>query len=99
MSGTIIASASMMSMIGNTLHNPSLLPLLEAIMRAPLLLLPVPDAMVRRSYMDLFQWLLNERNLLALGLYRNSHADPFWRRDEEMLFYTFTGPPAFDTVV
>jgi len=97
-----VASVVMTSLLANTLHNPSLVEFFEALVQAPFLLLPMPGVWDRRSYADVSLWLLNEKNLIALGLYRSSHASLFEKASEEAMpaqHYMFSAPPAYDTVV
>merc|ERR1712032_125170 len=97
-----VASVVMTSLLANTVHNPSLVEFFEALVHAPLLLLPMPAAWDRRNYADVSLRLLTDKNLIALGLYRSSHASLFEKANQEALpaqHYMFSAPPAYDTVV
>jgi hypothetical protein len=105
MNGQIFLSSAMTSFIANTLYNPELVQLIGSLMQAPLLLLPLPAMWERRAYCDLVAWLLNKRNLLALGLFRNgqaAEAGAFGKPVDETTpshYYIFTAPPAYMTLV
>jgi hypothetical protein len=105
MTGQIFLSSAMTAFVANTLYNPELVQLIGSLMQAPLLLLPLPQMWERRAYCDLVAWLLRNRNLLAMGLYRNgqaAEAGAFGKPVDETTpshHYIFTCPPAYMTLV
>lgn len=102
MSGMVFVSAAMTQLLANALHNPSLVPLTQGLLRAPCSLLPVPDAWDRHAFAELYQWLLRERNILALGLYRSSlahHSEGKSTLGVLATRYFAAAPRAFDTLV
>jgi hypothetical protein len=105
MTGQIFIASSMTAIVANTLYNPGLVTLIDALIQAPILLLPLPAQWERRSYADLCVWLLRRRNLLALGLYRSATASDACATgmplDESIPthHYMFTAPPAYKTLV
>lgn len=104
MCGMVFVASSMTALVANTMHNHSLITLVGSLLESPFLLLHTPAVWQGQSYADLFEWLLKHRNLLALGVYRNSLS----AADEEMtnsdkkkpsLYYMSTAPPAYETIV
>merc|ERR1712228_498477 len=74
MRGQAFISSIVTTLMASTLYNPSILPLVDALMRAPMLVLPIEHAFVQKKYGEFCFWLLNNRNILALGLYRSASA-------------------------
>merc|ERR1719230_328794 len=72
MCGMVFVASAMTALVANTMHNHSLISLVSSLLQAPFLLLQVPVVWQGQSYADLCEWLLKQRNLLALGIYRNS---------------------------
>eukprot|EP00929_Paragymnodinium_shiwhaense_P022758 TRINITY_DN14444_c3_g1_i1.p1 TRINITY_DN14444_c3_g1~~TRINITY_DN14444_c3_g1_i1.p1 ORF type:complete len:1126 (+),score=244.01 TRINITY_DN14444_c3_g1_i1:182-3559(+) len=105
MKGQVFVSSSMTSFVANTFYNPSLVQLVQYLMQAPLLILPLPAAWERKSYADLSMWLLKNRNLLALGLYRSAQAAESGAFGQPLddnvptFHYMFTAPAAYKTLV
>lgn len=71
---------------------------------APFLLLHVPYVWQGQSYADLHEWLLKTKNLLALGIYRNSLSAvdaelAMTDQKKPSLYYMYTCPPSYETVV
>jgi len=103
MSGMVFVCSSITSLVANTLHNDCLIPMVANLLQAPFLLLNVPFVWVGQSYADLCGWLLKRRNLLPLGIYRNSTAPVELELNADnkrpSLYYMFTAPPAYKTVL
>merc|ERR1719158_1845395 len=74
MCGRVFVTSAMTAMVANTMHNHSLVSMVGALLEAPFLLLHVPFVWQGQSYADLCAWLMSKRNLLALGIYRNSQS-------------------------
>ena len=72
---------------------PTLNGLVKELVRSNILVVNVPNGWERRPYRDLFQWLLWEKNLLPMGIYRKASA----RRGD--MSYVFTSPPAEDVTL
>jgi calmodulin len=72
---------------------PALNKLVKELVRSHVLVVSVPNGWERRPYRDLFTWLLWEKNLLAMGLYRKASA----RRGD--VSYIFTCPPTEDVTL
>mmetsp|Transcript_66588 Transcript_66588/g.147465 ORF Transcript_66588/g.147465 Transcript_66588/m.147465 type:complete len:1184 (-) Transcript_66588:51-3602(-) len=105
MRGEVFVSTILTTLLANTLYNPSLVPLLHSLVKAPMLLLPLPAEWERKSYADFASWLLTERNILVLGMYRSaqaSQAAAFQRPLDESIpthHYVYTAPPAHSTTM
>merc|ERR1712032_106156 len=107
MAGMVFVTSAMTAMLANTMHNSSLITLVDSLLRAPFLLLQVPVVWQGQSYADLCEWLLKHRNLLPLGIYRNSGSaaavgaggDIEDGTKKASLYYMFTAPPAYVTVL
>merc|ERR1712232_82919 len=69
MKGQVFVASSMTAFVANTVYNPSLVRLVQSLLQAPMLILPLPAVWERKSYADLASWLLKNRNLIALGLF------------------------------
>merc|ERR1719498_2082537 len=104
MNGTVFVTSVMTALVGNTMHNRSMLTSVSALLQAPYLLLQVPHVWQGQSYADMCEWLIKNRNLLALGIYRNSNT----ALEEELntvdnkrpsVYYMFTAPPAYKTTL
>jgi hypothetical protein len=109
MSGMVFVASAMTALVANTIHNRSLISLIDSLLASPFLLLQVPVVWQGQSYADLCEWLMKHRNLLALGLYRNSESaaanaagptmDDGGNGRKPSLYYMFTAPPAYSTVL
>jgi hypothetical protein len=103
MCGMVFVASAMTALVANTMHNHSLISLVSSLLEAPFLLLHVPYVWQGQSYADLCEWLMKHRNLLALGIYRNSQAAAEETKSADSkkpsLYYVFTAPPAYKTVV
>lgn len=62
------------SMVANSMHSSSLVTIVEALIEAPMFMLDVPEAWEKSKYMDFSLWLMRDRGLLALGIYRSALA-------------------------
>uniref|UniRef100_A0A7S0AFR1 Uncharacterized protein n=1 Tax=Pyrodinium bahamense TaxID=73915 RepID=A0A7S0AFR1_9DINO len=99
MCGQVFMASALTTLTAGTVYNPSLVLLVQELLQAPLLLLPLPQVWERKSYGDFAVWLLRSRNLIALGIYRSSSAadaGPYGRVDvtAPTHYYTYTAPPA-----
>jgi hypothetical protein len=104
MCGMVFVTSSMTALVANALHNPCLIPLVGGLLEAPFLLLHIPFVWQGQSYADLCEWLLTHRNLLPLGIYRSSTTSPEQDLNSDgdkkpSLYYMFTAPPAYRTVL
>jgi len=105
MTGQVFIASSMTALVANTFYNPSLLGMVDSLMQAPMILLPLPAAWEKKTYALLVAWLLKKRNLLALGLIRSAQAaeaGAYGANLDESIpthHYVFTGPPAYKTLV
>lgn len=104
MNGTVFVTSVMTALVANSMHNHSMLSCTTALVQAPFLLLQVPHAWLSQSYSDLCQWLIKNRNLLALGIYRNSTSSAEAELNtadhkKPSLYYMFTAPPAYKTIL
>lgn len=105
MTGQVFLASAVTSFVANTLYNPELMQLVGSLMQAPLLLLPLPANWEKRAYCDLVAWLMRSRNLIALGIYRNSQASDagaFGKPVDETIpshHFMYTAPPAYMTLV
>ncbi|CAL1127983.1 unnamed protein product [Cladocopium goreaui] len=55
-------------------YNPNLVTMVDALMEAPMLMLEVPKVFYQARYSDFAIWLLRERGLMVLALYRSAEA-------------------------
>merc|ERR1719491_363750 len=97
MNGTVFFTSVMTALVANSMHNRSMLSCTTALVQ-------VPHAWLGQSYADLCQWLIKNRNLLALGIYRNSTSSAEAElntadRKKPSLYYMFTAPPAYKTIL
>lgn len=69
-SGQLFTPSIVTSLAASALCNPSLTLLIRALIGAHMILVPVPKDWETRTYSDLFVWCLQEKNILALGLWR-----------------------------
>jgi len=104
MNGTVFVTSVMTALVANSMHNRSMLSCTTALLQAPFLLLQVPLAWLGQSYSDLCMWLIKNRNLLALGIYRNSASSSEAELNtadhkKPSLYYMFTAPPAYKTIL
>jgi hypothetical protein len=100
--GTVFVVGAMTALLANTMHNRTLVGLISKLLEAPFLLLYVPAAWQGQSYADLCDWLMKARNLLPLGIYRNSSCTQDSGSDsanKPSLYYMFTAPPAYKTIM
>jgi hypothetical protein len=92
-SGRVFMSSSIAALCVGCYYMPSLNELVKHLMKTTILVVNVPGGWERRPYKDLFYWLLWEKNLLAIGLYRRSST----RRGDYS--YVFTNPPINDVTL
>merc|ERR1719335_1461794 len=69
-SGQLFTPSIVTSFAASALCNPSLTLLIRALLTANMLLVPVPTEWETRTYGDLYVWCLQQKNILALGLWR-----------------------------
>jgi hypothetical protein len=74
MRGQIFVAAIMPTLVANTLYNPTIARLVEGLLRAPMVLVPLPYEWERRYYSEFTVWLFRQSELLPLGLYRSAAA-------------------------
>lgn len=104
--GDMFVAGFLTSVVSNSLYTDSLTGMVLGIVeQSTLLSIPLPVEWVRHKYADLFLWLIRERNLLPLGLYRNS-ADSRETGDTDRghgsgpdIHYTATCPPGSTRLV
>merc|ERR1712087_936821 len=104
MRGQVFVAPAMTALMANAFYNESLVPLTNALLQAPMLLLPLPQIWERKSFAKLAAWLLATRSLLALGIYRSGQAaqvGPHGRIDPTIPthHYVYTAPPAHKTLM
>ncbi|CAK0844835.1 unnamed protein product [Prorocentrum cordatum] len=103
MRGQAFTSSFVTSLMASTLYNPSILVMVDALMRAPMMVLHVPFGFTQRTYGEFCFWLLSDRNILALGLYRSAtaaEADATGKPVDETKpthHFVYTAPQAFAT--
>jgi len=104
MAGIVFCTSIMTALVANSMHNRSMISSIGSLLSAPFVLLTVPFVWQGQNYADLCEWLLVHRNLLSLGIYRNSAscaeneiADSNNKRPS--LYFMFTCPPAYSTTV
>lgn len=103
MRGDMFVAGALTALVANTLYNPSLVPMVNAMIESSMLLLPLPVEWVRRTYEEFSAWLLDERDLLTLGIYRSSAAVKENEDGERVsitgptMHYMFTSPPGRTT--
>jgi hypothetical protein len=74
MRGQVFVASVMPALVANTLYNPSLIPLVDGLLHAPMVLVPLPSEWERHIYADFAIWLFNQQELLPLALYRSAQA-------------------------
>lgn len=74
MRGQVFMTSMMTCMMANSLYNPSLLWLIPVIAAAPMALIPLPAMWEKRLFGDFAIWLLREKGLLSVALYRSATA-------------------------
>jgi hypothetical protein len=104
MNGTVFVNSVMTSLVANSMHNHAMVSAVCALLKAPFLLLDVPVVWQGQSYADLHEWLIKSRNLLALGIYRNSLTPNDGESNSAdnkrpSVHYMFTAPPAYKTIL
>lgn len=101
MCGMVFVASAMTTLVANTVHNHSLVHLVANLLDSPFLLLHVPFVWQGQCYADLCEWLMKARNLLALGIYRNSQpaGEGADGGRKPSLYYMYTAPPAYRTTV
>merc|ERR1719313_10740 len=92
-SGRVFTSKAITSLSVGSYYMPALNKLVKELVQSHVLVVSVPNGWERRPYRDLFTWLLWEKNLLAMGIYRKASA----RRGDAA--YIFTSPPAGDVTL
>ncbi|KAF4678317.1 Calcium-activated potassium channel subunit alpha-1 [Perkinsus chesapeaki] len=75
--GQLFVGSVVTSLVANTFYNPSLALLVQQMISSRILMVLLPSAWAGRAYLDLFQHLILDRNLLAIGLFRAAEADQF----------------------
>ncbi|KAF4667502.1 Calcium-activated potassium channel subunit alpha-1 [Perkinsus olseni] len=70
--GQLYVGSVVTSLVANTFYNPSLAQLVQQMISSRILMVILPTAWAGRSYLDLFQHLILDRNLLAIGLFRTA---------------------------
>lgn len=106
-SGQMFTPSIVTSLAASALCNPSLTLLIRSLIQAHMLLVPVPKEWETRTYADLFTWCLQEKNILALGLWRagKSSASGVQERRESAdagpvkIHYLYAAPAATETRV
>jgi hypothetical protein len=93
--GNIITSLTV-----NTFYNPSLWELVHQMIKAEVVMVPLPRDWEGKSYIEYFGKLLRDDDLMPVGIYRKSEAAHRSRRDYaryKKWSYVFTAPPAKET--
>lgn len=104
-SGQLFVSSIVTNLAVGALYNPSLTLLVRELLAAQMLLVPVPLVWENHAFGELHQWLLTEKNLLVLGLYRTQKMESEESKGAQLdsglvsLSYFFMAPPASDTRV
>lgn len=74
MRGQVFYSSVVTSIVASSMYNPNLVTMVDALMEAPMLMLEVPQVFYQARYSDFAVWLLRERGLMVLALYRSAEA-------------------------
>lgn len=74
MRGQVFYSSVVTSIVASSMYNPNLVTMVDALMEAPMLMLEVPKVFYQARYSDFAVWLLRERGLMVLALYRSAEA-------------------------
>jgi hypothetical protein len=94
--GNIITSLTV-----NTFFNPSLWELVHQMIKAEVVMVPLPRDWEGKAYYEFFDKLLREDDLMAVAIYRLSEADHGRKKKEKVSYkewsYVFTAPPAKET--
>ena len=72
------------------MYNPNLITMVDALMEAPMLMIEVPKVFFQSRYNDFALWLMRERGLLALALYRSAEASQDRSSEEEIYMKCMT---------
>ena len=92
-------------MVANSMYNPTLVSLVDAMIECPMMLIEVPKAWNGCKYQDFVLWLLRERELLAFALYRSAngsqsaHTGDFLDVTLPSHHFVYTAPPGGITVL
>eukprot|EP00930_Biecheleria_cincta_P056569 TRINITY_DN42655_c0_g1_i1.p1 TRINITY_DN42655_c0_g1~~TRINITY_DN42655_c0_g1_i1.p1 ORF type:complete len:1205 (+),score=181.91 TRINITY_DN42655_c0_g1_i1:147-3617(+) len=105
LSGQVFHPSAVASMVANSLHNPTLISLVDAMIECPMMLIEVPKAWHGSKYQDFVLWLLRERELLAFALYRSAngsqsaHTGDYLDVTLPSHYFVYTAPPGNHTVL
>lgn len=70
--GRLFASSIVTSLAVNTYYNPSLAKLIEEMINSRIVMIDVGKGWNEESYYDLFQFVLEQRDLLPIGIFRRA---------------------------
>ncbi|CAJ1407266.1 unnamed protein product [Effrenium voratum] len=103
--GQVFFSAAATTMVASSMYNPNLITLIDALIEAPMFMIDVPKVFYQSRYQDLAIWLLRDRGLLALALYRSAeasqsaHTGDFLDQATPTHDFVYTCPDGSKTVV
>eukprot|EP00933_Yihiella_yeosuensis_P055175 TRINITY_DN5387_c0_g1_i1.p1 TRINITY_DN5387_c0_g1~~TRINITY_DN5387_c0_g1_i1.p1 ORF type:complete len:329 (-),score=28.95 TRINITY_DN5387_c0_g1_i1:145-1131(-) len=73
MRGQAFHPSALTSMVANSLYNPTLISMVDALIEAPMFVIDVPRAWEHSRYIDWVLWLMRERNLMSMALIRTAN--------------------------
>jgi len=103
--GQVFHPSAVASMVANSVYNPTLIAMVDALIESPMMLVDVPKVWFQCRYSDFAIWLLRERELLALGLYRNAeasqsaHTGDYLDDTAPTHWFVYTAPPGSKTLL
>jgi len=72
--GQVFFTSAIASMVASSMYNPNLISMVESLIEAPMMMIEVPKVFYQSRYQDFAIWLLRERGLIALALFRSAEA-------------------------
>eukprot|EP00441_Pelagodinium_beii_P047351 CAMPEP_0197621842 /NCGR_PEP_ID=MMETSP1338-20131121/2280_1 /TAXON_ID=43686 ORGANISM="Pelagodinium beii, Strain RCC1491" /NCGR_SAMPLE_ID=MMETSP1338 /ASSEMBLY_ACC=CAM_ASM_000754 /LENGTH=1182 /DNA_ID=CAMNT_0043191393 /DNA_START=58 /DNA_END=3606 /DNA_ORIENTATION=- len=105
LNGQIFHPSAVASMVANSMYNPSLITMVDALIQSPIMLVDVPKVWETARYHDFSIWLLRERSLMPLGIYRSAeasqaaHTGDYLDDSQPTHHFVYTAPPGSKTML
>lgn len=105
MRGEVFFASVATAIVASSMYNPNLVPMVDSLIEAPMLMIEVPKVFYQSRYSDFVLWLLRERSLLALALYRSAeasqsaHTGDFLDQATPTHDFVYTCPPGSKTLL
>lgn len=105
LNGQVFHPSTVASMVANSLYNPSLISMVDSLIQSPILLIDVPKAWEAARYQEFAIWLVRERQLMPLGMYRSaeasqaSHTGDYLDDSQPTHYFVYTAPPGEKTLL